>query len=66
MVGEAEAASSAGRAYNLTNSVRFDPACGSSSGGGGCGNTLSATSFGKLTTQLGTPRQMQFALRFSW
>jgi hypothetical protein len=52
--------------YNLTNSVRFDPTCGSSSGGGSCGNTLSATTFGKLTTQLGTPRQMQFALRFSW
>lgn len=52
--------------YNLTNSVRFDPACGSSTGGGGCGNTLSGGSFGKLTTQLGTPRQMQFALRFQW
>jgi hypothetical protein len=52
--------------YNLTNAVRFDPECGSASGGGGCGNTLSGTTFGKLTTQLGTPRQMQFALRFAW
>jgi hypothetical protein len=52
--------------YNLTNSVRFDPTCGASSYGTGCGNTLAASSFGKLTTQLGTPRQMQFALRLSW
>jgi hypothetical protein len=52
--------------YNLTNTTRFDPTCGSASGGGSCGNTLSASTFGKLTTQLGTPRQMQFALRFNW
>ena len=51
--------------YNVTNSVRFDPASGAGSGNS-ASNTLSATSFGKLTTQLGTPRQMQFALRFVW
>jgi hypothetical protein len=53
-------------AYNVTNSVRFDPTCGGSSYGVGCGNILSASSFGKLNTQLGTPRQMQFALRYSF
>jgi hypothetical protein len=52
--------------YNVTNSVRFDPTCGGSSYGTGCGNTLSSSSFGKLTTQLGTPRQMQFAARYTW
>jgi hypothetical protein len=52
--------------YNVTNSVRFDPTCGASSYGTGCGNTLSSSSFGKLTTQLGTPRQMQFAARYTW
>ncbi|MBZ5621181.1 MAG: carboxypeptidase-like regulatory domain-containing protein [Acidobacteriia bacterium] len=45
--------------YNLTNSVRFDPGIGSSS-------VLVGSSFGKLSSQLGTPRQMQFALRFSF
>ena len=52
--------------YNLTNSVRFDPTCGASSYGTGCGSTTAASSFGKLTMLLGTPRQMQFALRLSW
>ena len=52
--------------YNVTNTVRFDPTCGASSYGVGCGNTLSSSSFGKLTTQLGTPRQMQFAARYTW
>ncbi len=52
--------------YNVTNTVRFDPTCGASSYGTGCGNTLSSSSFGKLTTQLGTPRQMQFAARYTW
>jgi hypothetical protein len=45
--------------YNLTNSVRFDPASASNS-------VLIASSFGKLSGQLGTPRQMQFALKFVW
>jgi hypothetical protein len=53
-------------AYNVTNSVRFDPTCGGSSYGTGCANTLSASSFGKLNTQLGTPRQMQLAGRYTW
>jgi len=55
-----------GEAYNVTNSVRFDPTCGGSSYGVGCGNTLSQSSFGKLNTQLGAPRQMQFAARYTW
>ena len=49
--------------YNLTNTVRFDPG---SSSGAGPGNTLSSSSFGKLTSTLGNSRQMQFALRFAW
>lgn len=57
--------------YNLTNSVRFDPTCGgfgsgSSDYGIGCGSILVQGSFGKLNTQLGTPRQMQFAGRYTW
>jgi Carboxypeptidase regulatory-like domain len=52
--------------YNLTNSVRFDPTCGGSSYGTGCGNTLSSSSFGKLNTLLVQPRQMQFAARYTW
>jgi hypothetical protein len=50
--------------YNLTNSVRFDPAL--ASGNANSANTLSASSFGKLSSTLGNARQMQFALRFSW
>jgi len=46
--------------YNVTNSVRFDPGSGLSA------NTLSSSSFGKLSAQLGTPRQMQFALRYTF
>lgn len=45
--------------YNVTNTVRFDP----------LGANLSLTSsgnFGKLTSVLGSPRQMQFALRFAF
>jgi len=54
-------------AYNVTNSVRFDPTCADVTNYGyGCGNTLGSSSFGKLTTQLGTPRQMQFAGRYTW
>jgi hypothetical protein len=51
--------------YNLTNSVRFDPASGAGSGNSPS-STISSSSFGKLNTQLGGPRQMQFALRFAW
>jgi hypothetical protein len=43
--------------YNVTNSVRFDPASASLS-------LTSTANFGKLTRQLGTPRQMQFALKY--
>lgn len=50
--------------YNLTNSVRFDP--GSNDGRANSANTLSSSSFGKLSSTLGNSRQMQFALRFSW
>ncbi len=46
--------------YNVTNSVRFDPNSGLSA------STLSSSSFGKLSSQLGDPRQMQFALRLHW
>jgi hypothetical protein len=53
-------------AYNVTNSVRFDPTCGGSSYGTLCGNTLQASSFGKLNTLLTQPRQMQFALRYAF
>ena len=45
--------------YNVTNSVRFDPASANLS-------LTSTANFGKLTSQLGTPRQMQFALRFTF
>ena len=44
-------------AYNLTNSVLFDPA-------GASTNLLSSSSFGKLSSTLTQPRQMQFALRY--
>jgi hypothetical protein len=46
--------------YNLTNTVRFDP------GSGLTANTLSSSSFGKLSNQLGNPRSMQFVLRYMW
>jgi hypothetical protein len=53
--------------YNVTNSVRFDPTCGGASGYGiNCSSILSISDFGKLNTQLGTPRQMQFAMRYSF
>lgn len=46
--------------YNLTNSVRFDPGSGVSN------SVLIASSFGKFSNTLGNPRQMQFALRYTW
>jgi hypothetical protein len=45
--------------YNMTNSVRFDPASANLS-------LTSTALWGTLTRQLGTPRQMQFALRFTF
>ncbi|MBZ5603618.1 MAG: carboxypeptidase regulatory-like domain-containing protein [Acidobacteriia bacterium] len=51
--------------YNLTNSVRFDPATAST-------NLLSQPTFGQLQPTLAepngliSPRQMQFALRYIW
>ena len=45
--------------FNLTNSVRFDPNSASL-------NLLSQTSFGKLSSTLTQPRQMQFAMRYSF
>ncbi len=47
-------------AYNLTNSVRFDPQNGISF------NLLSSASFGRLSRTLTQPRQMQFALRYQF
>jgi hypothetical protein len=46
-------------AYNLTNSVTFDPLSASVS-------LTSTSTFGRLSSQLGSPRQMEFALRFSF
>jgi hypothetical protein len=45
--------------YNLTNSVRFDPTSGNLS-------LTSTSKFGQLSRQLGSPRQMQFALRYTF
>jgi hypothetical protein len=44
---------------NVTNTVRFDPASANL-------NLTSTANFGKLARQLGVPRQMQFALRYSF
>jgi hypothetical protein len=44
---------------NVTNTVRFDPASANLS-------LTSTSNFGKLSRQLGLPRQMQFALRYSF
>jgi hypothetical protein len=45
--------------YNVTNSVMFDPLSASVS-------LTSTSTFGRLSGQLGTPRQMEFALRYSF
>jgi hypothetical protein len=45
--------------FNLTNTVEFDPNTSNT--------TLTSPSvFGQLTSQFGSPRQMQFAGRFTW
>jgi hypothetical protein len=46
-------------AFNITNSVRFDPNSANT-------QITTGTSFGKLTGTLTTPRQMQFALRYEF
>ena len=46
-------------AYNVTNAVIFDPASSGSS-------VTSSSNFGKLSTTLTAPRQMQFAGRYTW
>jgi len=46
--------------YNLTNTVRFDPGSGLSA------STISSSNFGVLSATLGTPRVMQFALRYKF
>jgi hypothetical protein len=46
-------------AYNVTNSVIFDPASASLSDN-------SSSNFGKISTTLTAPRQMQFAGRYTW
>ena len=43
--------------FNLTNTVRFDPQSNLS-------DLMLASGWGKLTSQLGSPRQMQFAVRY--
>jgi hypothetical protein len=43
--------------YNLTNTVKFDPQSANLS-------LTSTSKWGQLSRQLGSPRQMQFALRF--
>lgn len=51
--------------FNLTNSVRFDPASGAGSGNS-ASSTQSSSSFGKLSSSLVNPRQMQFALKYTF
>ena len=46
-------------AYNVTNTVRFDPSSANLS-------LTSTAKFGQLTGQLGQPRQMEFALRYTF
>jgi hypothetical protein len=45
--------------FNVTNSVRFDPASANT-------QITVGSSFGKLTSTFTTPRQMQFALRYEF
>jgi len=45
--------------FNLTNSVKFDPSSNGSS-------LTSSSTWGALSSQLGSPRQMQFALRYQF
>ena len=45
--------------YNVTNSAIFDPASSGST-------VTSSTNFGKLSSTLTAPRQMQFAGRYTW
>ena len=45
--------------YNLTNTIKFDPQSANLS-------LTSTAKFGQLTGQLGNPRQMQFALRYTF
>jgi hypothetical protein len=47
--------------FNLTNTIKFDPRSNPFAYAGGL---LNANTFGILTAQLGSPRQMQFALRY--
>ena len=46
-------------AYNVTNTVLMDPNSASVS-------LTSTSTFGRLSTQLGAPRQMEFALRYNF
>ena len=46
-------------AYNVTNTVRFDPTSANLS-------LTSTAKFGQLTGLLGSPRQMEFALRYTF
>jgi hypothetical protein len=43
--------------FNLTNTIRFDPRSANMS-------LTSKSNWGKVSGQLGQPRQMQFALRY--
>jgi hypothetical protein len=45
--------------FNLTNTIRFDPNASYTT-------LTSPSSFGQLYDQFGSPRQMQFAGRFTW
>ncbi len=46
-------------AYNVTNTIKFDPNSANLS-------LTSTAKFGQLTGQLGSPRQMEFALRYTF